>query len=470
MTAGNRASLQTRVLRHVLLSLGLTWMLGAAVVLAIGHFFTQRAFDRAVLDDAYLLASGVQLRGGQLHLALTPGEVRNVLFDQAEVILYSVRAEDDRLVSGSAALPEPAGPAGPGYEFDDVTIEGRGFRRVTLRVERPLPFKVMLAQSDSARNQLLRDLVVFSLLPQLVLLGLLLWWLRRVVAAEVAPLERLQHELQGRAASDLSLVRIATAPAEVDDVVRAINALFQRLEESLQAQREFTGNVAHELRTPLAGIRALADYGMRHREPAVWLEQLESIVAAETRATRALDKLLHLALANEAKAALKLVPLRLDRVVHDAVLRFLAAADRQGVDLGAEGVEQPVEVLGDLALVEGILNNLLENALLHGASRAAERPQVTVSVEERGATVVLAVEDNGPGMEPDEAERVLQRGIRGATGGGPGRVGGLGLALVTQYAQLLGVGVSFARGPSGAGWRCALVFPAVPLRAAPIAA
>ena len=138
-------------------------------------------------------------------------------------------------------------------------------------------------------------------------------------------------------------------------------------------------------------------------------------------------------------------------------MRFLPRADRQGVDLGAEGIDTPTTVQADLTLVEGILNNLLENALRHGAVAAEGRPVVTVAVQQEGGRTVLSVQDNGPGIAAERRSEMLKRGVRGV---GSGTAGGVGLALVTFYAQLLKAPVSFGSGPGGRGWRCEIVFGA----------
>lgn len=451
----SRPSLRQNVLRHVLLWLGFAWLLGSVVAVGVGQWFTQRAFDRALLDDAYLLASKVQVRGQQLALQLSQSEVEDVLFDQNETVLFTVRSADGALLAGDAALPGPVRLPPAGHRFQDAEIGGRRFRVVTLAVAGPSAFSVSVAQSTSERSELLRELLAFSLAPQLVLLLVLGWRLHRSIAQDIAPLSQLRAAVEERQAGDFTAVPVQADSAEAHDLAQAINLLLGRLEESARAQREFTGNVAHELRTPLAGIRAQAEYGLRHREPEVWREQLQGIAASETRASQALDKLLALALAYEAGTALQLAPVRLDQAVQEAVMRFLPRADKQGVDLGAEGVDTPTTVQADLTLVEGILNNLLENALRHGATGAEGRPVVTVAVQrEEGGRTVLSVQDNGPGIPAERRSEMLKRGVRGVASG----TGGVGLALVTFYAQLLKAPVSFGSGPDGRGWRCAVVF------------
>jgi two-component system sensor histidine kinase TctE len=451
-------SLRQNVLRHVLLWLGLAWLLGSVVAVGVGRWFTQRAFDRALLDDAFLLASKVQVQDQQLALQLTPREVEDVLFDQNETVLFAVRGADGRLLAGDAALPGPSPLIAAGHSFQDVDLSDRRFRVVMLGVSAPSPFSVSVAQSTSERSKLLRELLAFSLTPQLLLLVVLAWRLHRSISEDIASLSQLRAVVEQRQAGDFTPVPVQADSAETHDLAESINLLLGRLEESARAQREFTGNVAHELRTPLAGIRAQAEYGLRHRDPEVWREQLQGIAASETRASQALDKLLALALAYEAGTALQLVPVRLDQAVQDAVMRFLPRADKQGVDLGAEGVDTPTTVQADLTLVEGILNNLLENALRHGTAGAEGRPVVTVAVQQDGARTVLSVQDNGPGIPAERRSEMLKRGVRGVVESGASTAGGVGLALVTFYAQLLKAPVSFGSGPDGRGWRCAIVF------------
>ncbi|MBU2287363.1 MAG: HAMP domain-containing histidine kinase, partial [Gammaproteobacteria bacterium] len=210
----------------------------------------------------------------------------------------------------------------------------------------------------------------------------------------------------------------------------------------------FAGNVAHELRTPLAGIRALADYGLTHREPAVWREQLERIAASQTRASHLVDQLLGLALADESRAGLRCELLRLDEIAQQAVLRHLASADAKGVDLGASGLDQPVSVRGDGALIEGILDNLIDNALRYGGR--------TVTVDMAGST--LSVVDDGPGIPAAELGDWLQRWAQGPAGRQLGQGAGLGLAIVTRYAQLLGAELSLAPASPTGGLRVSVRF------------
>ncbi len=240
----------------------------------------------------------------------------------------------------------------------------------------------------------------------------------------------------------------------------AINSLLERLSRSIRAQREFAGNVAHELRTPLAGIRALAEYGLAQKDPQMWREQLAQISSSQARASRLVDKLLDLAWAQEAEAGLQLQPVLLDELVRTLLLRFLPRADAAGADLGARGIDAPVEIRADATLLEGIITNLLDNALRHGAAGGAEPFAITVSVHRYADEVILTVQDNGPGVPGEMQAQLMRRGTQGEAAQLMGEGAGLGLALVAQYAKLMNARVMLGSGPSGRGWQCSIAFPA----------
>jgi two-component system sensor histidine kinase TctE len=302
-------------------------------------------------------------------------------------------------------------------------------------------------------------MLVYSAIPQAVLLVFLAWWLRRSIGRDLGPLAALQQALGRRDASDLRPmpddVTTSASSRDVDNLRLALNSLLLRLGRSIEAQREFAGNVAHELRTPLAGIRAQVSYALAQQSPAVWHEQLRGIAEGEQRASHLVEQLLALARADEGRAALQLQPLPLDELVRDVVLRFMHKADAVGVDLGAEGLEQPTTVVGDVALVEGILGNLLDNALRYAVGSDAH---VTVSVLLEGGQTVLRVVDNGPGMS---AQDMLFWGQRWALGEAGQRLGegfGLGLSIVRRYAELLGAEFSLTPGMDGRGICASLRF------------
>lgn len=454
-----KPSLRSRVIKHVVLPLVVLWALGTAVALGVANYFAGQAFDRSLLDDAYMVAANVRVDVSGPVLNLSPPEMSALLFDQSESMYFAVLLPSGALVSGHAGLRPPPLPQETAFSFANIVFQNRELRSVSLRRYEPTEFTVVVAQTTAARSQLLQRMLTFAVVPQIVLLVLLVWWLRRVIQRDLLPLAELQRAVDQRGVRDLSPMPLSvTTQARTRDVQRlgtAVNAMMKRLDESITAQREFAGNVAHELRTPLAGIRAQADYALANADPAVWREQLQGIARGQERASHLVEQLLGLALADEARASLILAPVAINEIAREMLLRYLAKADALGVDLGGEGLDERVVVQADAALLEGILGNLLDNALRYGL---VDQPRVTVAVQQMGRVVTLSVTDNGPGLSPKETEHLLQRWALGTAGQRLGEGKGLGLAIVSRYAELLGAQFSLHSVPGESGLRASVAF------------
>ncbi|MDP1657433.1 MAG: sensor histidine kinase N-terminal domain-containing protein [Hylemonella sp.] len=451
-----KPSLRARLVRHVLLPLGLTWLLGTGVTVGVAYYFAQKAFDRALLDDAHALASQVRVAPAGLSLELSTDEMSAVLFDQSELVFFAVLRPDGSVLAGHPGLHAPSPQGQARSRFSEIYYQGQTLRSVVLRRREPAPFEVVVAQTMGSRNALLHNVLLYSVVPQVLLLLLLAVWLRRIIGQELQPLTELQRSVDLRDALDLTPVPVSASSRDIEHLGTAINALLARVSHSMRAQREFSGNVAHELRTPLAGIRALTEYGLAQQDPVLWREQLQRIGASEARASRLVEQLLALALAEEADAGVQTEPVALNDVVHETVLRYMPRADVAGVDLGVQGLEQPFKVAGNVALIEGILGNLIDNALRYGRAPQGQASAVTVVLAQREGEVQLSVIDNGPGLTPQERSHLVQRGVRGMQAERLGQGAGLGLAIVAKFAAVLQARFELSDAPGGPGL-CATV-------------
>ena len=454
------ASLRHRLLRHVIVPLALTWLLGGLIALSVARYFTQQAFDRALLDDAYAVATHVRhAEDGGLTLGLTAAEMGTLLFDQNESMYFAVYLADGRLLAGHPGLRLPALPESHAPYFTETDFQNQNLRAVVISRAQPTPFKVVVGQTTRSRGSQFDRLLFFSIAPQILLLGLLALWLRRTIQEDVQPLMDLELAVAQRDARDLTPVKVASRTRDVQQLSEAINALLARVGQTVRSQKEFAGNVAHELRTPLAGIKALTEYGLSHPDPQVWREQLQSIARSQERASHLIDQLLALALAQEAREVLQPLPLRLDEVARDALLRHLPRADALGVDLGGRGLDAPLQVLAQRALVEGVIDNLLDNALRYGLPTDDAPARVTVDIAQQAdGAVRLSVLDNGPGIGAAERQQLLNRWSQGQAGEALGQGSGLGLAIVAEYARILGARLALEPGEDGRGLHASLLF------------
>ncbi len=449
MSTQRLPTLLSRLLRHVLMPLMWAGILGAVLVAIVARHFTSEAYDRSLLDDALMVAGHVAERDGTLDFRLSPAEMKAVLFDQSESLFFAIYDGEGQFLAGHAGLQGRVVPAGAAYVFGEFAYQGQRLRTLTLQRERPQRYTVVMGQTTHSRERILQQVLVFSLVPQLVSLFLLALWLRRNIEKELKPLSDLEQDLSQRDASDLSPVRVHQASSDMQRLGEVVNSLFGRIRLGLQAQREFSGNVAHELRTPLAGIRAQAEYGLGHADSAVWREQLQGVLQSQERASHLVDQLLALALVAEARQALHLEPVDLSELATQALLRWMPQADQRSVDLGAQGLDRPVWVWGQRALLEGLLDNLIDNALRHGRPADGQGAQVTLSLEAAAAKVRLSVQDNGPGVPRAWREQLQARWQRGPEGLAAGDGHGLGLSIVSAYARHLEGRVSLSESASG---------------------
>lgn len=435
-------TLREQLVRHVLVPLGCIGMLSAAASMLVANTFTQKVFDRSMLDDAYAIASYVrQDAEGNLLFELDDRQVRAVLFDRIERVQFAVYAQDGRLLAGTGLLKAAALELheGDNSRVDDLSVQGQQLRAVRLRMDQPGPFDVVIAQTVRERTAVLRSVLLYACGSQLVLLVVMAWWLRRVIGKQLQPLTVFRAQLDARDGRDLNPAPVPASNLDLQGLGLTVNNLLARIAASVRAQQEFAGNVSHELRTPLAGIRALAAYGLAHDDPAVWREQLRRIAQSEARASHLVDQLLALAIADETREAIVPEPVDLSELVRDLVLRNLARADKAGVDLGAVGLDQSVQVSTYPLLIDGVLSNLIDNALRYGRPvDASIQPRLTIALQKDAAVVSITVEDNGPGMDEEFRRQALERWVQGRDGQRLGEGAGLGLAIVLRYCELLG--------------------------------
>lgn len=451
-------SLRSRLLRHVLAPLAMTWFAGTWVSVLVATEFTQRAFDRSILDDAYAVAANVRQSAGDISFSLTPREMASILFDRVETVQYAVLRPDGSQLAGDGLPSVPPPGEDDIFRFSDLEDQGKKLRAVRLYLDKPEgAFEVIIVATTRGRQDMLRSVLLYSGASQFVLLLALAMWLRRSISRDLQPLAEFQRALDNRHARDLAPLDIPTSTRDMQHMSAAVNDLLARLAQGIVAQREFAGNIAHELRTPLAGIRAQASYGLAQKDPQAWREQLTGIVRSEARASHLVDQLLALALADE---SMPQQWVQLDELVQETVLRFLPRADAAGVDLGARGLETPLAVRSHPVLLEGILNNLIDNALRYGTVHSsASKAHITVELRQEGQHIALVVMDNGPGIAPSEQTRLMERGAQGLEGDRLGQGAGLGLSIVARYAQLLGAQLRMEPGPDGSGLAMALLLP-----------
>jgi signal transduction histidine kinase len=246
-------------------------------------------------------------------------------------------------------------------------------------------------------------------------------------------------------------------PQELQPLAGSLNELLSRLDAALGAQRRFTADAAHELRTPLAALKLQLDLARRAGDSPTRLAAYDDLDAGVARASHLVDQLLTLARIEPEALATRATDCDLVALAKDAIVARGALAAEKGVDLGLAR-ETPVRVHGDPASLAILLSNLLDNALRH--TPAGGRIDVAVDGDGEGdeARAVLTVADTGPGIPAEERERVFDRFFRGPGSRDPGS--GLGLSIVKRIADAHHASIELDAPQKGSGLVVRVAFPA----------
>jgi two-component system sensor histidine kinase QseC len=281
----------------------------------------------------------------------------------------------------------------------------------------------------------------------LPVLGLLIWLALR---SGLKPLVALGRDVAVRDPDNLQPLEAADVPREVGPLVASLNGLFGRLRQSIDHERRFNADAAHELRTPLAGVRAQAEVALGASADAERTHALRQVIAGCDRAARLVDQMLTLARLDPKRTLAGGARFDLAAVARDAIAEIAPAGHARGVDVALDA--SPAQIVGDPALVAILLRNLLDNAIRHGPAGTT----VEVGVQAVAGGAELVVTDQGPGVPPDERDRLGERFHRVL---GTGETGsGLGLSIVRRIAELHHAEVAFGAAPSGRGFAARVRF------------
>jgi two-component system sensor histidine kinase TctE len=440
-------SLRAHLLRMLLPPIAALLALGAVVAYYPSSEPTTEAYDTALVDIGIALGAHIQSSTNDYRFDL-PAAVEQLLrTDRHDLIFYRVLSPSGVHIAGDQTLPLSPAEA---QAYDGV-VDGHKVRVVT--VEAPCggaPCTVLVAETTNKRARAAREFLLTSMLPGLLiaLATLLIVWFG--VKRGLWPLTRLSEELKARSPRDLRPIDTAAAPEETRALVTALNGLLEELAQAARNQQRFLANASHQLRTPLAGLQAHTELALAEPIPESCRVHLEQVHQATIRTARLANQLLALARAEPgARGGSSDVNLR--SVVEGEADGWVHQALARDVDLGFELEAAPVK--GDAMLLREALANLVHNAIEYSSTGG----HVTVRTGQRGGESFAEVEDDGPGIAPQERERVLERFYR--VPGTPGTGSGLGLAIVREIAVGHGARMELAEGVGARGCRVALTFP-----------
>jgi len=445
-------SIRLRLLRRLIGPILLLNLAGGALTYMLAWIPAQKAFDQNLGAAAGALGARLSVTRAGWHMDL-PQQAEQVLrSDDSDAVFFAVRDAEGKLLAGDDDFPQAAAQSRRTF---DATMRQEPVRAVVLRIERDgqqayVGVAKTLRQRSQIRNATVRALVLLEALFTLASVGLI-WF---SVGSGLQPLNRMRTDLNARGADDLSPISPAEIPDELGPVVAAFNSLLSKVSEGARAQQDFLANVAHQLRTPLAGLRTQLDWLAARIAPAQDAEAAHSLglmLSSAERMIRQTNQLLALARAEPSHfEKTRLEPLLLNQLVEEAIQQFVEQASLKQIDLGFDLA--PTTVMGDRFLLRDLIDNLIDNALRYTPAFGT----VTVTCHAAGSGGLLSVEDSGPGIPPAKREAVFSRFVRlddKTTGSG------LGLAIVRDIATAHGARISLDSGAGGRGALFSVVFP-----------
>jgi two-component system sensor histidine kinase TctE len=449
----------------VLLSVEVAFSYGLAVKLAT------ESYDKGLYDDVVAISRCVKRKGDNLFVDVPPAALSILRDDPSDKVFYQVLDSNCKVIAGDTNMPalKPnAALMANQSDFRDGIIDGEQVRIAALNVTIPgEPHRAVFVQVGETMHQRVsveRQILLGIIVPQfgfLALSALLVWF---GVRRGLMPLSAVRDAVASRTPADMRPLSLEQVPKEVRPLVLAINELLHRLEQDLQAQRRFVANAAHQLRTPIAGLKTQTEVAIRQTDPAELKHTLAQIHTGAERAARLANQLLALARAEPGAVDSNFWrQFDLNQSARTACKEFVPQALAKNVDLGFDGTDA-VNILGDGASVHELVCNLIHNAVQYTPPGG----HVTVRVEQvgtEGTHADLIVEDDGPGIPAQERERVFERFYRVTDSKVSGS--GLGLAIVREIARLHGAKVSLEDGPDAVGARVRVRFETARTNKAP---
>lgn len=429
-------SIRKRLLITLIGLIGVTW-LGVFVLTSKDTMYElEEIYDASLAQNARILFGLLQqeIKEGELEL-LDDIELNSELMHAYELNI-AFWATIGKVTIQSHGAPEFLTTLPEG--FSNYTFNGSKWRVFRLR-DSETGLVIHTAQKLEAREELVAYLIKDTLSVSILILpvmGLLIWW---GISSSLKPLNKLVDEAGAMDPHSLHPFNIADAPSEVSPLITALNKLLERLNLAIENERRFTSDAAHELRTPLAGLKVQLQVALRADDPQQKANAMKKAVEGIDRATHLVNQLLTLARADREDAG-TLILSRVDLVnLSENILSTMQTEAQQlGIELNFSSDQRPVYVECEPTMIEIALRNLLENALRYTAPPA----QVGIDLIRIGTAeeVILKVWDSGKGIPPDAIKQMFQRFKRGSENGASGS--GLGLSIAQRIGDIHNVEVS----------------------------
>ncbi|GGI80630.1 ATP-binding protein [Legionella impletisoli] len=365
---------------------------------------------------------------------------------------FQVWTDGGKLLLQSSSAPKlPLTAEADG--FSDKQLDNQDWRVFTT-YNNKAGVRTVLGERYDTRNELGQRIAqddLYIMLLTFPLSGLLIWI---IIGRGLDSLDRVAEEVANRAPNHLEPVNIQRVPEEIKPVVDELNKLFYRLKEAFEREKRFAADAAHELRTPLAALKAQAQVALNTQDIEEKNVALQKLIASVNRSTHIVQQLLTMSkLVPEAATIHDLDKVNLGKIAREVLAMLAPAAVEKNIELEFKEEPSVPEFKGNPTAISILIRNLVDNAIRY----SKENSFVTVRVYSEPNEIILEVQDNGPGIPDELRSRVFERFFRVLGNKSPGS--GLGLAIVQQITALHNGRVILSTPPEGTGLIVKVYFP-----------
>lgn len=469
-------SLFGEILDWMLAPLLLLWPISIAVTYIAAKSIANQPFDRALEDRVLILAQQIKQQDHQTKSQLNEPARAILRADDLDNIYFQIKDSQGRLIDGENDIPAPEEeekPVNGVISFRNERMHGVDVRVAYGTIRLPSTQSPKIAQKAAQKNKdgdpaerdgeaeqisiqvaetlekravLANEIIKGVILPQFIILPIALALVWLALSRGLAPLTELQHRIRARRSDDLSPIDSHQVPEEISPLVHSLNEMLGRLSQTIAIQKRFIADAAHQMKTPLAGMRMQSELALRQTDQEEIHRSLLQLSKSSEAATRLINQLLTLARAeNQAPTTNQVIePIDLTDLARSVVQDWISTSLMHGIDLGFEQTNEALIIFANPLMLRELLSNLIDNAIRY--TPKGKNVTVRTAINYNQNLAIIEVEDNGPGIPKNERANVFNRFYRilGSNVSGSG----LGLAIVREIAQQHGATIEILDNPT----------------------
>ena len=429
-------SIRQKLLNWLLILVLPSLLLGSVSAYYTASYFSNLVYDRALFRVALAVAEQVDVKNGEVKIDLPESTLKLIEFDIDDWIYYQIQDANHHVIFGYINLSPPAVmPKANQAVYYETNFKQKALHMVAFNL--PLTelgangnVTILIGENTLKRDKMANEIVAIMLVPQILLILLIIFAINLGIKRGLISLENLKQLILKRQPGDINTLEEQDAPEELQPLLHAMNELLAKEKIAIDKRRNFLANAAHQLKTPLAGLKVQAEAALREKDFSHVQHALKQISNGSENLARLANQLLSLARAEpESGMNQEFEQLDLVMLVHKVSMDWVPKALDKNIDLGVKCQLKNLIINGNPLLLQELLNNLIDNAIRYNQAGA----NVTVGLALHDGEAALSVKDDGVGIAINDQEKVFDRFYRvlGSHENGCG----LGLAIVREIAN-----------------------------------